>query len=176
MNMNAEHIEGAPWALGAWARALLALPLQRVHLFRPHLGGSPERLEEAASPRRDGPLTAPADGVLVIGRRGARGRRVLRLAAAVRRHQNALLTIVIALGIVLMIIHWSGSGQAAPGRRGSSRPAPEDSRRSEAPLHRESRPGVPAAPAPVADEAPPEQERSTSVRAPPGAFMVLPAP
>jgi hypothetical protein len=41
-------------------------------------------------------------------------RDVLRVLARLRRWQGALLTAAVALGILLMVVHWSGSARARP--------------------------------------------------------------
>ncbi len=56
---------------------------------------------------------------------GLRTRHALKLLARLRRRQNALLAVLLALGILLMVIHWSGSRQrSALSQLGAHPPAP----------------------------------------------------
>ncbi len=55
---------------------------------------------------------------------GLRTRGALRLWARLRRHQNALLGVLLGLGILLMVIHWSGSRQAAAPSQLGAHPTP----------------------------------------------------
>ena len=55
---------------------------------------------------------------------GLRTRQALKLWARLRRHQNALLAVLLGLGILLMVIHWSGSSQRSASAQFGARPAP----------------------------------------------------
>lgn len=56
---------------------------------------------------------------------GLRTRHALKLWARLRRRQNALLAVLLGLGILLMVIHWSGSRQrSAPSQVGAPTPPP----------------------------------------------------
>ena len=46
-----------------------------------------------------------------------RGSGPLRLLARARRHPNALLAAIIGLGVLLMVIHWSGSARSLSPQR-----------------------------------------------------------
>jgi hypothetical protein len=49
-----------------------------------------------------------------------RGSGPLRLLARARRHPNALLAAIIGLGVLLMVIHWSGSAQSQSAQRAAA--------------------------------------------------------
>ncbi len=67
-----------------------------------------------------------------------RGSGPLRLLARARRYPNAFLAALIGLGVLLMVIHWSGSSQAhAPQRVAAHGATRAEAPRREAPAGRE---------------------------------------
>ena len=126
--------------VASWIGALLERLRERVP--------AAQRVEPEAPP-------APAPDPVQPGPSSAQGsweRWAPPLAAWLRRHQNALLAGAIGLGIVLMIIHWSGSPRDGNARANLPRPASASGRHGSEP---------PPPPEPRADASPGRGDRET---------------
>jgi hypothetical protein len=113
--------------VASWIGALLERLLERVRTTQREQPEAPPA--PAPDPVQPGPSAA----------QGSWARWAPPLAAGLRRHQNALLAGAIGLGIVLMIIHWSGSPRDGNARANLPRPALTSGRNASEPPRPEPR-------------------------------------